>query len=63
MVGMSTFRLRTPDRTIDLGEFDNAQEALEHAVALQPDTRPVNGDLEVLVGDGWHPVATEGDMP
>ncbi|MFN3601789.1 MAG: hypothetical protein ACK4M5_15890 [Dietzia cercidiphylli] len=60
---MSTFRLRTPDRTIDLGEFDNAQEALESAVSLQPDARPVDAELEVLVGDGWHPVAMEGDMP
>ncbi|MET3860533.1 hypothetical protein ABIE38_001455 [Dietzia sp. 2505] len=60
--GMSTFRLRTPDRTLDLGEFDNAQEALEHAVTLQPDARPVNGDLQVLVGDEWHEVATEGDI-
>ncbi|MDX2357525.1 hypothetical protein [Dietzia sp. PP-33] len=60
---MSTFRLRTPDRTIELGEFDNAQEALEYAVTLQPEAEPVNGDLEVRVGDGWHPVALEGDMP
>lgn len=60
--GMSTFRLHTPDRTLDLGEFDNAQEALEHAVTLQPDARPVNGDLQVLVGDEWHEVATEGDI-
>lgn len=57
------FRLRTPDRTIELGEFDNAHEALESAVSLQPDLQPVNGELEVQVGEEWHPVAAEGDMP
>ena len=60
---MSTFRLRTPDQTIDLGEFDNAHEALESAVSRQPSSRPAEGTLEVLVGEVWHPVSTEGDMP
>lgn len=31
---MSTYRFRTPDRTIELGEFGTAQEALEAAVDL-----------------------------
>ena len=65
--GMSTYRFRTPDRTIDLGEFDSAQEALEAAVDLQnsddePDRSPADGALEVRVGHDWHPVDTEGDM-
>lgn len=63
LAGMSTFRLRTPDRTIDLGEFDNAQEELEAAVSRQSDDRPVDGTLEVEVGGTWHPVDIEGDMP
>ncbi len=58
--GMSTSRLHTPDRTLDLGEFDNAQEALEHAVTLQPDARPVNGDLQVFGGVECHDVSTQG---
>lgn len=64
---MSIFRLRTPDRTIDLGDFDNAQEALEAAVSHQSDDgpadRPTDGTLEVEVGGSWHPVDMEGDMP
>lgn len=64
---MSTYRFRTPDRTIDLGEFDSAQEALEAAVDLQKSDdsrgpRPADGTLEVRVGEDWHPVDTEGDM-
>lgn len=60
--GMSMFRLRTPDRTIDLGEFDNAQEALESAADRQREDRPSDGVLEVEVGGEWHPVDTEGDI-
>lgn len=64
---MSIFRLRTPDRTIDLGDFDNAQEALEAAVSHQakdrPTDGPTDGTLEVEVGGSWHPVDMEGDMP
>lgn len=64
---MSTYRFRTPDRKVDLGEFDSAQEALEAAVDLhRPDVNrapsPVDGTLEVLVGQDWHPVEMEGDM-
>lgn len=64
---MSTYRFRTPDRTIDLGEFGSAQEALEAAVVLQNSdddeaSRPADGTLEVQVGRDWHPVDTEGDM-
>ena len=59
---MSTYRLRTPDRTLDLGAFDNAQEALEAAVSLQPDFTPSDGTLEVQVGTEWHEVGLEGDM-
>ena len=60
---MSTYRLRTPDQTIDLGDFETAQEALEAAVGRQPDFEPEGGSLEVLVGDQWPPVDIEGDMP
>ena len=60
---MSTYRLRTPDQTIDLGDFETAQEALEAAVDRQPELKPEGGFLEVLVGDQWHPVDIEGDMP
>lgn len=63
LVGMAMFRLRAPDRTLDLGEFDNAHEALESAVARDPDRRAVSRQLEVLVGESWHPVEAEGDMP
>ena len=59
---MSNYRLRTPDRTLDLGEFDNAQEALESAVSLQPDFKPTDGTLELQVGEEWHEVGLEGDM-
>ncbi|HJC61502.1 MAG TPA: hypothetical protein H9755_14425 [Candidatus Dietzia intestinigallinarum] len=63
---MSTYRFRTPDRTIDLGEFGSAQEALEAAVVLQNSddegSRPADGTLEVQVGRDWHPVDMEGDM-
>lgn len=60
---MATYRLRSPDQTIDLGDFDSAQAALESAVARQPEVKAEDGTLEVLVGDQWHPVETEGDMP
>lgn len=60
---MPHYRLRTPDQTIDLGDFDNAQEALEFAVASQSEKIPVDGSLELRVGDDWHPVDIEGDMP
>ena len=60
---MPHYRLRTPDQTIDLGDFDNAQEALEPAVSSQSETIPVDGSLELQVGDSWHPVDIEGDMP
>lgn len=64
---MSNYRLRTPQSTIDLGDFDDAQQALEAAVARHrdsphPEDRPANGVLEVLVGEEWHPVDIEGDM-
>lgn len=59
---MSTYRLRTPDTIIDLGEFDSAQEALEAAVSRQPELRSADGALEVLVGTDWHRVDIEGDM-
>lgn len=63
---MSTYRFRTPDRTIELGEFDSAQEALEAAVdrhrTADRGSRPSDGALEVLVGQDWHPVDIEGDM-
>lgn len=60
---MATYRLHTPDQTIDLGDFDSAQAALESAVARQPELKSKDGNLEVLVGDQWHSVETEGDMP
>ena len=70
---MATYRFRTPDQTIDLGEFDSAQEALEAAVGRHhsdnhrgsgpTDSTPTNGTLEVLVGQDWHSVDIEGDMP
>lgn len=63
LAGMSTFRLRSPDRTLDLGEFDNAQEALEAAVSRQAADGPADGTLEVEVGGSWHPVDIEGGMP
>lgn len=64
---MSNYRFRTPQSTIDLGDFDDAQQALEAAVARHrdspdPDARPAGGALEVLVGEEWHPVDIEGDM-
>lgn len=64
---MSTYRFRTPDQTIELGEFGSAQEALEAAVALQNaddnrGSRLADGTLEVQVGQDWHPVDMEGDM-
>lgn len=64
---MSNYRLRTPQSTIDLGDFDDAQQALEAAVAHHrdspgPDARPADGVLEVLVGEVWHSVDIEGDM-
>ena len=64
---MSTYRFRTPDRTIDLGEFDSAQGALEAAVDrhhsdARRGSRPTDGALEVLVGQDWHPVDIEGNM-
>lgn len=59
---MSNFRLRTPDRTIDLGEFDSAQEALESAVGRHREDRPTDGTLEAEVGGEWHPVSAEGDF-
>lgn len=63
---MSTYRFRTPDRTIDLGEFGSAQEALEAAVDRHRTANrgdgPTDGTLEVQVGQDWHPVDIEGDM-
>lgn len=58
---MSTFRLRTPDGTITLGEFDSAQLALESAARLPERSRPADSALEVLVGQSWHEVQAEGD--
>ena len=60
---MATYRLRTPDQTIELDDFDSAQAALESAVTRQPELGPADGTQEVLVGDQWHSVETEGDMP
>lgn len=60
---MTHYRLHTPDQTIDLGDFDTAQEALESALSHRPETQPADGSLEVRVGDGWHPIDIEGDMP
>lgn len=64
---MSNYRFRTPQSTIDLGDFDDAQQALEATVAqhhdsTHPDARPTDGVLEVLVGEEWHSVDIEGDM-
>lgn len=59
---MQHYRLRTPDQTIDLGEHDTAQEALESAVTGHRENRPADGSLEVQVGESWHPVDIEGDM-
>lgn len=60
---MSHYRLHSPDQTIDLGEHETAQQALEAAVGGQQKTRPTDGSLEVQVGESWHPVDIEGDMP
>ncbi|MEW1938138.1 hypothetical protein AB0331_12325 [Dietzia maris] len=60
---MPHYRLHTPDQTIDLGDFDNAQEALESAVSSQSEMLPVDGSLELQIGDDWHAVDIEGDMP
>lgn len=60
---MSTYRLRTPDTTIDLGEFDVAQDALHAAASRHPENRSSDATLEVLVGEDWHEVDVEGDMP
>lgn len=65
---MATYRFRTSDRTIDLGEFDSAQEALEAAVDRHHSDNhqgsgPTDGTLELLVGQDWHSVEIEGDMP
>lgn len=60
--GMPHYRLHTPDQTIDLGDLDTAQEALEAAVSRHAEARPSDGSLEVQVGDGWHQVDIEGDM-
>lgn len=65
---MPSYRFRTPDQTIDLGEFDSAQEALEAAIDRHrsDDHRgsgPTDGALEVMVGQDWHSVDIEGDMP
>lgn len=59
---MPHYRLHTPDQTLDLGDFGSAQEALEAAVARQPESRPADGSIEVQIGDSWHPVDIEGDM-
>lgn len=60
---MPHYRLHSPDQTIDLGDFDNAQEALESAVSSQSEKIPVDGSLELQIGDDWHAVDIEGDMP
>ena len=66
---MPHYRLHTPDQTIDLGDFDNAQEALESAVSSQSEKIPVDGEVTEgtsaldEIGDDWHAVDIEGDMP
>ncbi|AWH93566.1 hypothetical protein [Dietzia lutea] len=60
---MPHYRLHTPDQTIGLGEHETAQQALESAVSGHRETRPADGSLEVQVGEAWHSVDIEGDMP
>lgn len=59
---MSTYRLRTPDKEIDLGDIDNAEEALEIAADRHNEAHLFASALEVKVGQTWHEVKVEGDM-
>lgn len=59
---MSAFRFHTPGGTITLGEFDNAEQALEAVAMRHSEANTPDSTLEVKVGEQWHEVNVEGDM-